>query len=230
MVGRALIADPWSFAMADELLYEGDDVDNGRQQQQQLCANRRELLQAYGRHADYEELHNEPAQIRRSLVAACAHLFAGEPNSKQFRMELDEIAGRPERLERERKARVWSGSTGSAGASTLVSAFSVPSTPMPASVGWDVMQAMEDGHPAWDENEPPLSELILEAAHRHFGDEVLGRSRRESFDKKIWEDEARRKTAKGDPPLLSIGDSASNDNSKKVSGGVVDGWFSNGLN
>ncbi|KAL7542649.1 hypothetical protein ACHAXR_011954 [Thalassiosira sp. AJA248-18] len=217
MIGRALVADPWSFAMADELLY-GDDVAT-----QHLCANRREILEAYGKHADYEELQNQPATIRRSILDACAHLFAGEQNAKEFRMELDEIAGRPERLERESKARVWSKSSGS---SSLTSAFSVSSTPEPTSgwddaAGWDDIQAIDD-NTRWDEGEPPLSELILGAAHRHFGDEVLNRSRKESWDKRVWEEEdARRRMAKGD---------RSNDNGKKFSGGVVDGWYTNGFN
>lgn len=230
MMGRAIVADPWSFAMADEMLFGGDVVDKCHPQK--LCSNRKELLEAYGRHADYEELHNEPAVIRRSIVTACAHLFAGERNAKEFRRELDEIAGRPERLEREAKAQVWSKSTG---ASTLASAFSESSTPKPPSaggwddaVGWDDIQAMDD-NTRWDEGEPPLSELILEAAHRHFGDEILSRTRKESWDKKVWEEEeARKRMAKGGS-LLSISDS-SDDSGKKVSGGVVDGWLKNGLN
>ena len=221
MVGRAMVADPWGFAMADELIY-GDHVDMHR------CANRREVLEAYGRHVDYEELHNDPAQIRRSLVAACAHLFAGEANSKQFRIELDEIAGRPERLERSLKAKVWSSgsSIGSAstGTSTLASALSAPSTPLSS---WDDMQAIENTK-SWDENEPPLSELIKESAYRHFGDEVLSLSRRDSYDKKVWqEEEAQRRMSKGEP-VVSVTSSSSN--TKTVSGGVVDGWFNNGLN
>ena len=225
MVGRAMVADPWSFGMADQLIYE-DDIDN----QQHICANRKELLEVYGRHSDYEEQQNEPAAIRRSLVAACAHLFAGETNSKQFRMELDEIAGRPERLERERKAKAWSSgsSTASGGGSALTSAFAVSSsttTTKSSAVGWDDIQAIDNTRPTWDANEPPLSELILEAAHKHFGYEILNLSRKESYDKKIWEDDmAKRKVANG-KPILSVTSSGD----EKVSGGVVDGWFNNVL-
>ncbi|KAL7552749.1 hypothetical protein ACHAWF_017784 [Thalassiosira exigua] len=224
MVGRGLVADPWGFAMADELLF-GNNAKS-------LCSNRREILEAYGQHADYEELHNDPASVRRSIVAACAHLFAGEHNANKFRMELDEIAGRPERLEREVKAKVWSKGSG---ASTLASAFSVSSTSDEVrssrwddTVGWDDMQAIEDNI-RWDAGEQPLSELILEAAHKHFAGEVLSRSRKDSWEKKVWEEEeAKRKRAKG-YPLLSIAD-ISSDTGKKLSGGVVDGWFNNGLN
>lgn len=247
MVGRALVADPWSFSMTDDMIYGDSNVD--KVQQQHLCTNRRELLEAYGRHADYEESRNEPAAIRRSLVAACAHLFAGEPSAKRFRVELDEISARPERLEREARAKVWSSSVSDAStvASTLASAFTVSSTPAgggwgdivppyppdsPAAVavGWDDIQAIDDTT-KWDENESPLSELILEAAHRHFGDEVLSSSRKESYDKRVWgEEEAQVRMVKGEP-ILSIGErSNNNEKDNKVSGGVVDGWFKNGLN
>ena len=242
MIGRGMVADPWSFAMADELIY--GDANDDKQQHQPLCTNRREILEAYGRHADHEELHNNPATIRRRLVAACAHLFAGERNAKQFRMELDEIANRPERLEREARAKVWSSSD--KGASTLASAFAVSSSTSSSGgwdrieqakastsvSSWDDIQAIDDNK-KWDENEPPLSELILEAAHRNFGDEILSSSRKESYDKKVWEEEeGRRRTSKGDV-IMSITEKSNSNNDKdnsKVSGGVVDGWFNNGLN
>ncbi|KAL7434052.1 hypothetical protein ACHAXM_003873 [Skeletonema potamos] len=236
MVGRAIVADPWSFSMADELIYGDANVD--KVQKQHLCTNRRELLEAYGRHADNEELHNDPAAIRRSLVAACAHLFAGEPNAHRFRMELDEISARPERLQREARAKVWSSIArgGNTGASILASAFSSTSagiqavdSPAAAALGWDDIQAIDD-NTQWDENEPPLSELILEAAHRHFGDKVLSSSRKESYDKKVWEEEeARVRMAKGDR-ILSVVERSGNDEENKLSGGVVDGWLKNGLN
>ena len=241
MIGRGMVADPWGFAMADELIY--GKVKDGRVQHQPLCTNRREILEAYGRHADHEELHNSPATIRRSLIAACAHLFAGERNAKQFRMELDEIANRPERLERESRSKVWSSSD--KGVSTLASAFAVSSSSSSSSEGWDRIQQAEvstsvwddiqaiDDYTKWDENEPPLSELILEAAHRNFGDEILSSSRKESYDKKVWEEEeGRRRMSKGDV-IMSITEKSSSNNDKensKVSGGVVDGWFNNGLN
>jgi len=242
MVGRGLVADPWSFAMADELIY--GDANDDKVQHQPLCTNRREILEEYGRHADHKELQNNPVSIRRTLTQACAHLFAGERNAKQFRKELDEIANRPERLEREARAKVWSSSD--KGESTLASAFAVSSSnsssggwnniqPAEASTSvssWDDIQAIDD-NTKWDENEPPLSELILEAAHRNFGDEVLSSSRQESYDKKVWEEEeGRRRMSKGDV-IMSIAEKSSSNNDKdnsKVSGGVVDGWFNNGLN
>lgn len=240
MVGRALCADPWSFSFADELIYGDSIIDQVHQHH--MCANRRELLEAYGRHADFEESRNDPVAIRRSLVAACAHLFAGEPNAKQFRSDLDEISARPERLQREAKAKVWSLAGDSRGSTTLASAFSSSTTPAvggwddiqasdspAAAVGWDDIQAIDD-NTKWNDNEPPLSELIFEAARRNFGDEVLSSSRKESYDKRVWEEEqARLRIAKGDP-ILSTVEIRSNEEDCTVSGGVVDGWYKNGLN
>jgi hypothetical protein len=201
MVGRGLVANPWNFAMVDELLHGDVAGQNG------LCATRRELLQSYGQHVDYEEQHNDPALIRR-LVAPCAHIFAGEANSKQFRMELDDIAGRPERLEREAKAQVWSSININRGdsKSLLSSAFTTGSA---QSLRWDDLQAMDDARPSWDENQPPLSELILEAAQRNFGGDVLDLNRRDSYNRKLSKD------------TLGTDDSGS----IKMSGGVVDGWY-----
>eukprot|EP00571_Detonula_confervacea_P011658 CAMPEP_0172312418 /NCGR_PEP_ID=MMETSP1058-20130122/17453_1 /TAXON_ID=83371 /ORGANISM="Detonula confervacea, Strain CCMP 353" /LENGTH=555 /DNA_ID=CAMNT_0013025865 /DNA_START=228 /DNA_END=1895 /DNA_ORIENTATION=- len=238
MVGRAFVADPWGFATADEVLYGDvhDGLDNHNDAHDSVAMdqrprNRREVLRAYGRHVDYEERHAEPAEIRRSLVAACAHLFAGEANSKRFRMDLDEIAGRPERLEREAKAQVWSSAASTGSQASLSSAFSTYAPVASAGGAWDAMQAKDDARPSWDDYEPRLSELIMDAAHRHFGDEVLDRSRSESYDKKIWdEDAARKRRAEGDPVLFVGGGNGNIDNGEKVSGGVVDGWFNNCLN
>ena len=80
IVGRTFVADPWSFSMVGELLF-GD-----HEGQRQLCASRRQLLEALGGHVDYKELHDEPALIRRSLLDLVAHLFAGNVNSMKFRM------------------------------------------------------------------------------------------------------------------------------------------------
>jgi len=235
MVGRAFVADPWGFATADEVLYRDAVLDDN----QQRPRNRREVLEAYGRHADDEERRADPTEVRRPLVAACAHLFAGEENSRKFRLELDEIVGRPEKLEREAKAQVWSLPGAATTSSSLASAFSVAPSSAAMGGGWDDMQAMDEARPAWDEGQPPLSELIMDAARRHFGEGVLDRSRMDSYDKKISdEEESRRRRATGDPVLsLSAGGSSSiigDDESeiieKKVSGGVVDGWFKEGLN
>mmetsp|Transcript_24603 Transcript_24603/g.40590 ORF Transcript_24603/g.40590 Transcript_24603/m.40590 type:complete len:569 (-) Transcript_24603:211-1917(-) len=238
MVGRALCADPWGFSFADELIYGDTNIDQVHQHH--MCANRRELLETYGRHADFEESRNDPVAIRRSLVAACAHLFAGEPNAKQFRRELDEISTRPMRLQRETRAKVWSRIAGGSGGSTtsLASAFSSLTRPADggwddiqasdspdavAAIGWDDIQAIDD-KTKWDENEPPLSELIFEAAQRNFGDNVLSSSRKESYDKRVWEEEqARLRIAKGHPILSTV--RSRNEKDCAVSGGVVDGWF-----
>jgi tRNA-dihydrouridine synthase A len=89
MVGRGFVANPWSFAMADEVLYpDGSGDDEG-----QSCRpkSRLELLEQYGKHADYEEEQYDPAKIRRFVTKAITQLFAGEHNGKRFRIALDEI-------------------------------------------------------------------------------------------------------------------------------------------
>lgn len=93
MIGRSWAADPWSFSMADKLLY-GDMTS---------CNNRLELLQEYVKHADAEEAAGDPVKIRRFIVKAIVPLFAGEPNGKRYRIALDEIAGLPKKLHQQGK-------------------------------------------------------------------------------------------------------------------------------
>lgn len=93
MIGRAFAADPWSFAMADEMLY-GDDTTTTTKPN-----NRLEILEAYGRHADAEEEIGDPTKIRRFICKAVSPLFAGEANAKRYRIALDEIAGLPKKLQ-----------------------------------------------------------------------------------------------------------------------------------
>jgi tRNA-dihydrouridine synthase A len=94
MIGRAWAADPWRFAMADQILYNMPLV----------ATNRLEVLKAYGRHADAEEEMMDPAKIRRFICKAVVSLFAGEPRSKQYRIRLDEIAAMPKKLLKEGKS------------------------------------------------------------------------------------------------------------------------------
>jgi tRNA-dihydrouridine synthase len=146
MVGRGFAANPWSFAMADEVLYNDQDDTSNR------VRNRIEVLDAYGRHVDYEEGLWDPVKIRRFMTKAVSPLFAGEPNSKRFRIALDEIAGLPKQLLKQQNNG---------------QAYSV--------------EAMH--------GQPPLSELIMEAATTHLSDEVLYRSPKESYEKMMWEQE-----------------------------------------
>lgn len=83
MVGRAWASSPWDFAMADRLLY-GDES---------TPLNRLQILEAYGKHADYEESIGDPVKIRRFIVKAVTPLFAGEPRAKRYRIALDEVGG-----------------------------------------------------------------------------------------------------------------------------------------
>jgi tRNA-dihydrouridine synthase A len=96
MIGRAWTSDPWRFAMTDRLVY-GDD-DTARQ-----YTTRRQILEAYGHHADAEEEHGDPVKIRRFIVKAISSLFTGEPRAKKFRIAMDEIAGLPKLLHKQGK-------------------------------------------------------------------------------------------------------------------------------
>jgi tRNA-dihydrouridine synthase A len=144
MIGRAFAADPWSFAMADELLYGCHSEATPR--------NRWEILKEYGKHADAEEEKWDPVKIRRFIVKAVQPLFSGEYNSKQYRIALDEIAGTPKRLKSQGK---------SMGGTT------------------------------------PVSELILHAATRYLGEEVLLRTPEESYERVLWEERKRHLVGEG---------------------------------
>jgi tRNA-dihydrouridine synthase A len=89
MIGRSWAADPWSFAMADQLLYK---------EPMNPAKNRLHVLQEYCRYADAEESEGDPQKIRRFLIKAITPLFAGETNGKRYRIALDEIASLPKKL------------------------------------------------------------------------------------------------------------------------------------
>jgi len=151
MTGRAWAADPWSFACADELLYNDDDtttttttIINSKPR------NRLEVLQAFGRHADAEEAKGDPTKIRRFIVKAVTPLFTGEPHAKRYRIALDEIAARPKQLQAQGKSC---------------------------------------------EQEPPLSELLLNAALEHLSEETLLRTPQESYERVLWEERKRHQSA-----------------------------------
>lgn len=87
MVGRAFCADPWRFSMADALLYNSSTK----------VPHRWHVLQEYAQYADQQEQLYDAATIRRFLMKAITGLFAGEPNSKKYRIALEEIAGLPKK-------------------------------------------------------------------------------------------------------------------------------------
>ncbi|KAL3919820.1 MAG: hypothetical protein SGILL_003561, partial [Bacillariaceae sp.] len=133
MTGRAWAADPWSFAMTDQLLYGADSLQP---------KNRLDILTAYGKHADAEEEQWDPVRIRRFIVKAVTTLFTGEPNAKRYRIALDEFAGIPKKLH---------------------------------SQGLNLS------------GQPPVSELILNAATTHLSEDVLLRTPEESYERLLYE-------------------------------------------
>ena len=96
MVGRSWAADPWSFAMADHVLYNKEEPST--------LQNRYEILKAYAKYADEEERQGDPVKIRRFITKAITPLFSGEKNSKRYRIALDEIAGIPKKLHSQGKS------------------------------------------------------------------------------------------------------------------------------
>jgi tRNA-dihydrouridine synthase A len=159
MVGRGYVADPWSFAMADELLYPLHECDDdarvgrvaGRVGEVARPRNRMEVLERYGVHADHEERTWGSRRVRRPVLRAITNLFAGEHNSRRYRIALDEIAGSLRGM----------------------------------NAGDDdedvAMGAVAPG--------PPLSELIMRAAALHLSEEVLYRSPEESYEKSVYDEE-----------------------------------------
>ena len=91
MVGRALAAAPWQFAMTDKLLYKDSEWPKN------VVMNRFELLEKFGKHADNEENLWGALKIRRMILKAIQPLFHGETNAKRFRIALDDIGGLPKR-------------------------------------------------------------------------------------------------------------------------------------
>lgn len=77
--------------MADSLLYNDRGYD-GPNDHYLKPQNRLEVLKAYGRHADAEEREFYPNKVRRPILKAITHLFAGEPNARKYRIALDDLA------------------------------------------------------------------------------------------------------------------------------------------
>lgn len=105
MIGRAWAANPWSFAMADEILYPKKKKNSGDtiHENANINKNRLDVLKAYGEHADMEEMIWDPIKVRRFITKAATPLFAGEPMGKKYRIALDDIAGRPKKIHQSQK-------------------------------------------------------------------------------------------------------------------------------
>jgi tRNA-dihydrouridine synthase A len=83
MVGRGLVSQPWYFSSMDRVLY-GDGRDNA-------IRTRRDLIVAYGRHADLEEEYEGSKRGRRRILRPIVNLFNGESHAKRWRQEIDKL-------------------------------------------------------------------------------------------------------------------------------------------
>jgi tRNA-dihydrouridine synthase A len=172
MVGRAFAADPWSFAMADELLYGIKPTPTT-----ETIKNRLQLLQQYGKHADAEEERviatgGDVQNVRRFIIKAVTPLFAGEINAKKYRIALDEITKSTKELKR---------------------------------LGKDAS------------SQPPISELIINAAMGHLSEETLLRTPMESYERILREEHKQKHDA------IIVHSTGSDDNTTGRSA-TVDEW------
>lgn len=171
MVGRAFAADPWSFAMADELLYGVSSTET-------TTKNRLQLLQQYGNHADAEEARvkasgDDIQNIRRVIVKAVTPLFAGEMNAKKYRVAMDEIACRPKQLKRQGKTTC---------------------------------------------DQPPISELIINAAKEHLSVETLLRTPEESYQRVLYDEQRQQRD------ILTVHSKGSNGKNATGRSATIDEW------
>eukprot|EP00559_Dactyliosolen_fragilissimus_P008606 CAMPEP_0184872400 /NCGR_PEP_ID=MMETSP0580-20130426/41270_1 /TAXON_ID=1118495 /ORGANISM="Dactyliosolen fragilissimus" /LENGTH=655 /DNA_ID=CAMNT_0027375197 /DNA_START=716 /DNA_END=2683 /DNA_ORIENTATION=+ len=204
MIGRSFAANPWHFAVADDLLYYPDlhdttdeccnnyanhDNDNYNENNNKdnnymvgKPQNRFEVLREYGKHADAEEALWDPIKIRRFLVKAIQPLFAGEPNAKRYRIALDAIAA-------------------------------MPKQDFQMNLNQNQNQNQDNKHCV---QTPPISELIMNAAMEHLSDDVLYRSPMESYDRFLWEEERRKEKKVVVAHSLSSSSSSSSSTSQIV--------------
>jgi Dihydrouridine synthase (Dus) len=172
MVGRAWAADPWGFAMADSLLYHGNDNDNDSRHLQTantINNSRLQVLKAYGSYADIQEVDEDrramesghyPQGIRRFLVKAVSHLFAGEGNAKRFRVALDDIVNQQTAFIKKTKQR--------SNANGLLKAATTVTPPGPS-----------------------FSELLVNIAMEHLSEDVLLETPLQSHERRIAEEQGR---------------------------------------
>jgi tRNA dihydrouridine synthase A len=181
MVGRAWAADPWGFAMADSLLYHDNDDCNDDNDSNRLLQtaktnnkNRLQILQAYGRYADAQEVAEQdramatghyPQGIRRFLTKAVSHLFAGEANAKRFRVALDEVAQEQSAFIKKTKQ------TSHANGGLLLSSARRTTTVLPPG--------------------PSFSELLVNIAMVHLSEDVLFQTPVQSHERRNAEEQHR---------------------------------------
>ncbi|GMH52642.1 hypothetical protein TrRE_jg3019, partial [Triparma retinervis] len=82
MVGRGIVAQPWYWCSAGEVLY-GRRGEGAR--------TRRELIREYGKWADEEEVWEGSKKGRRRILRPVVNIFNGEMGGKRWRNRIDEI-------------------------------------------------------------------------------------------------------------------------------------------
>jgi len=107
MVGRAVVNNPWYWRQVDSKVYGNNDP----------IVTRRQVLLDYGAYARGIE-QQQGRRARASLLKPVTSLFAGEPNGKRFRNQLDTLL--KQSRDRDRAIGVArSGSVGGSGSEVL---------------------------------------------------------------------------------------------------------------
>ncbi|GMI38683.1 hypothetical protein TeGR_g13731 [Tetraparma gracilis] len=152
MVGRGIVSQPWYFSSLDRVIYD-DGATNG-------IETRRDLVRAYGVHADLEEAHEGSKRARRRILRPLHTLFNGESHAKRWRQAIDKIMN-------------------SAGSKRN---------------GYSKKELSED--------EPKLSEL-LEGALDAMSEEAVGRTREETLEVLLVQDEVAEKARREGKDVVS---------------------------
>ena len=91
MVGRGVINSPFYWRHIDNLIYNDDATkNNDNNGKTSIQLNRHEILDKYGDYCTAVEETRGP-KSRRALMKPVLGLFAGEPNGRKFRANLDSL-------------------------------------------------------------------------------------------------------------------------------------------
>ena len=83
MVGRSIVNQPFYWNQIDTVLY-------GKNNDENKCQNRREIIHRYAQYADEIE-RNEGKRARRALLKPILGLFYGEHNGKLYKSTVDRL-------------------------------------------------------------------------------------------------------------------------------------------